>query len=72
MFPCDRYETDVTFKQLNRPGRKERIFYGKHKLYGYNVYLFLLPIGLENMHRTKFPGSMADLEIMHHMRNTTC
>lgn len=49
-YPYWWYATDVTFQNINRPSgvMEERNAYysGEHKLYGYNVEVSVLPVGL--------------------------
>ncbi len=68
-FPCARYATDVRFQQSNRPSgtmQEGKVYYsGKHKLYGIKQEISVNASGLAIMCTQHYPGSSADIDIMH-------
>lgn len=70
-FPYARYATYVTFQQRNGPDcymqNGKKYFSGKQKLYGVNVEVSVVLIKLAIGRSTVFPGSVAEIYIMHQM-----
>ena len=72
-FKFARYATDVTFQQSNRPSgnlQEAKAHYsGKHKLYGYQVEVSVLPNGLALCCSRHYPAATSDIDIFQRMRN---
>lgn len=64
-YPYDRYTTDVTFQQCNRPNGNlqvgKKYYSGKDKLYGYKVEGSVLPNGLAIVCTSQIPGNISGI-----------
>ena len=66
-FQYARYATDVTFQQANRPSgnvAEGKYYSGKHKLYGFEAEVSVLPNRIAAQCTEHFPGSVSDIDII--------